>query len=98
MPGWTAKRGKILYRHSLQKLEVKALLLQGEQYLSPTTDMWSLISKQGYMVITAHFFDDDGVMQHLIVRFMFFMYFRTAESPVQHLCEGLHEMDLLKEL
>lgn len=97
VPGWTRIRDQNTQRRRIQKLTIKTSLSQRERYLSLKTDMWTSISKQGYMIISAHFIDDNLVMRYLVIYLVYVLFSRSAERLVQYICEALWKRDLLKK-
>lgn len=62
-----------------------------------TTDMWTSITKQGYVAITTHSVGNSWVMRHLIIRSMRKMFPYTAERLLKNICETLRKINLLKK-
>ncbi|CAL9012690.1 unnamed protein product [Prunus brigantina] len=52
-----------------EKAKIKSVLTHNAQRISLTTDTWTSIQNINYMVLTAHFIDDDWVLHKRILNF-----------------------------
>lgn len=87
-----------MHRHALNKLEVKNIICQCDRYLCFPTDIWTPMSKRGYIVITDHITDNGGTIRHPGPPLVRILSLHKAEQLAQHFCEALRGMNTPEEL
>ncbi|CAN1148261.1 Putative AC transposase [Linum perenne] len=89
----------ILRIHEDGKVKMMNELQKTNSRVSLTTDMWnSKNKKKGFMVITAHFVDNDWVLQSRILRFLYVPSPHTNDVLCDVLLECLIEWDIERKL
>ncbi|CAN1837666.1 Putative AC9 transposase [Linum perenne] len=89
----------ILRIHEDGKVKVMNELQKTNSRVSLTTDMWtSKNRKKGFMVITAHFVDNNWVLQSRILRFLYVPSPNTNDVICDVLLECLIEWDIERKL
>ncbi|XP_058745642.1 zinc finger BED domain-containing protein DAYSLEEPER-like [Vicia villosa] len=69
VPSRNTIKSDIIKIYEIEKFKTMGLLDKIESKIALTSDMWTASNqKKGYMTITAHYIDDDWVMQSRILR------------------------------
>ncbi|CAN0926831.1 Zinc finger BED domain-containing protein RICESLEEPER 1 [Linum grandiflorum] len=85
--------------HEEGKAKVMNELERTSSKVALTTDMWtSTNKKKGFMVITAHFIDDNWILQSRILRFLYVPAPHTKDVICEVLFECLIEWDIDRKL
>ena len=69
--------------HNREKIKIRSMLEEAPSRICPTTDLWTSITTDGYLCLTAHFIDKGWNLQKKVLNF--------CEMPTPHTGVALAE-------